>query len=235
MLVQSGGEIWRQIRNGPITVYGGWLLIVVCAIIAGIYYGQGPIKLHEKPSGSMVERFNSLERIAHWTMGISFCVLGVTGLIILFGKYILIPVLGYTVFSWLAIFSKNAHNFVAPLFIVSLLVFIVIYVKDNLPQKGDLAWLSRGWRMFAGEHMPSGRFNAGEKVWFWIGVVLLCLVVSASGLILLFPNFEQGRLLMQQPSVIHAIADIDGHGDGIIVQTASDVESTPDAASAVMT
>jgi formate dehydrogenase subunit gamma len=54
--------------------------------------------------------------------------------------------------------------------------------------------------------MPSGRFNAGEKAWFWVGVVLLSLVVSATGLILLFPNFEQGRLLMQQASVIHAVA-----------------------------
>ncbi|MBI3916770.1 MAG: formate dehydrogenase subunit gamma [Betaproteobacteria bacterium] len=208
VLVQSEGEIWRQIRNGPITVYGGWLLIAICAIIAGIYYGKGAIKLHEKPSGRMVERFNSFERIAHWTMGISFCVLGVTGLIILFGRYLVIPVLGYTVFSWLAILSKNVHNFVAPVFVVSLLVFIVIYVKDNLPEKGDLAWLAKGWRMFAGEHMPSGRFNAGEKVWFWLGVVALCLVVSATGLILLFPNFEQGRLLMQQANVIHAIAGV---------------------------
>ncbi len=208
VLVQTGGEIWRQIRNGPITVYGGWLLIAVCAIIAAIYFLKGPIKLHAKPTGRMIERFNSMERVAHWTMGISFCILGATGLIILFGKYVLLPVFGYTLFSWLAILSKNVHNFVAPVFVLSLLVFIVIYVRDNLPEKGDLGWLLNGWRMFAGEHLPSGRFNAGEKVWFWLGVVLLCLVVSASGLILLFPNFEQGRQLMQQASVIHAIAAV---------------------------
>jgi len=39
--------------------------------------------------------------------------------------------------------------------------------------------------MISGEHVPSGRFNAGEKVWFWVGVVVLSLVVSASGLVLL--------------------------------------------------
>jgi len=208
VLVQSGGEFWRQIRNGPVTIYGGWLLIVVCAIIAAIFFLKGPIKLHDKPSGRLIERFNSLERVTHWTMGICFCVLGVTGLTLLFGKYVLLPMFGYTLFSWLAILSKNVHNFVAPLFVLSLLVFIVIYIKDNLPEKGDLAWIAKGWRMFAGEHLPSGRFNAGEKAWFWIGVVLLCLVVSASGLILLFPNFEQGRLLMQQASVIHAVAAV---------------------------
>jgi formate dehydrogenase subunit gamma len=208
VLVQTEGEIWRQIRNGPITVYGGWLVIVICAIIAAIYFLKGPIKLHQKPSGRTIERFNYFERVTHWTMGISFCLLGVTGLIILFGKYVLLPMFGYTLFSWLAILSKNVHNFVAPVFVLSLLVFIVVYVRDNLPEKGDLAWMSRGWRMFAGEHLPSGRFNAGEKVWFWLGVVALCLLVSASGLILLFPNFEQGRLLMQQANVIHAIAGV---------------------------
>jgi len=208
VLVQSQGEIWRQIRNGPITIYGGWLILAICAIIAAIYFLKGPIKLHGEPSGRMLERFNSIERVTHWTVAISFCLLGVTGLIILFGKYVLLPVFGYTLFSWLAILSKNVHNFVAPVFALSLLVFIVIYIKDNLPEKGDLAWAMKGWRMFAGEHLPSGRFNAGEKVWFWVGVVLLCLVVIASGAILLFPNFEQGRLLMQQANVIHAISAV---------------------------
>jgi formate dehydrogenase subunit gamma len=208
VLVQSQGETWRQIRNGPITVYGGWLIIAICAIIAAIYFLKGPIKLHQKSGSRTIERFNALDRVTHWIMGISFVLLGITGLIILFGKYVLLPMFGYTLFSWLAILSKNVHNFVAPVFILSLIPFILIYLRDNLPEKGDLHWLVNGWKMFAGQHMPSGRFNAGEKVWFWVGVVALCLVVSASGLILLFPNFEQGRLLMQQANVIHAIAGV---------------------------
>ncbi len=208
VLVQTEGEIWRQIRNGPVTIYGGWLVIAICAIIAAIFFLKGPIKLHEKPSGRLIPRFNLLERVTHWTVAISFCLLGLTGLVILFGKYVLLPMFGYTLFSWLAILSKNVHNFVAPVFIVSLLVFIVIFVRDNLPEKGDLTWLVKAYKMFAGEHLPSGRFNAGEKLWFWIGVVVLSLVVSASGLILLFPNFEQARLLMQQANVIHAVAAV---------------------------
>ena len=211
VLVQTEGEIWRQWRNGPITIYGGWLIIAVCAIIAAIYLLKGPIKLHQKPSGRTIERFNATERYAHWTMGISFCLLGATGLIILFGKYVLLPMFGYTLFSWLAILSKNIHNFVALVFVASLLVFIVIYVKDNLPERGDFAWLAKGWRIFAGEHMPSGRFNAGEKVWFWLGVVALCLLVSASGLILLFPKLpyvDGARSLMQLANVVHAVAAV---------------------------
>jgi formate dehydrogenase subunit gamma len=208
VLVQSAGETWRQIRNGPITFYGGWLIVLVALAIAAIYFAKGPIRLHDKPTGRLIERFSLAERWAHWTMGISFVVLGVTGLIILFGKHVLLPVIGYTLFAWLTALSKNLHNFVAPLFIVGLVVFIVIYVKDNLPEKGDGAWLANGWKLFAGAHLPSGRFNAGEKLWFWVGVVALCLVLSVTGLILLFPNFDQVRATMQQANIIHAIAAI---------------------------
>ena len=202
----TAGEAWRKFRNGPITFYGGWLVVVAAAIIAAIYFTLGPIKLHDKPSGRTIERFSLTERWAHWVMAISFCVLGVSGLIIIFGKHVLLPVIGYTLFAWLTSLAKNLHNFVAPLFIVSLLVFIVIYIKDNLPEKGDLAWFAQGWKIFKGEHMPSGRFNAGEKAWFWGGVVVLSLIISASGLVLLFPNFDQVRATMQQASVVHAVA-----------------------------
>ncbi len=204
----TAGEAWRKFRNGPITFYGGWLVVLVLAVIAAIYYTQGPIKLHDKPSGRMIERFTLAERWAHWVMAISFCVLGVSGLILLFGKHVLLPVFGATLFAWLGSLAKNLHNFVAPLFIVSLLVFIVMYIKDNLPEKGDMNWLMNGWKMFKGEHLPSGRFNAGEKAWFWAGVVVLSLIICVSGLILLFPNFDQVRATMQQASVVHAIAAV---------------------------
>ena len=204
----TAGEAWRKFRNGPVTFYGGWLVVLLCAIIGAIYFTQGPIKLHDKPTGRTIERFSLAERWAHWVMGISFCVLGVSGLIILFGKHVLLPVIGYTLFAWLTALAKNLHNFVAPLFIVSLLVFIVIYLKDNLPEKGDGTWLANSWKFFYGTHLPSGRFNGGEKVWFWVGVVALCLIVSVSGLILLFPNFDQLRATMQQASVVHSIAAI---------------------------
>jgi formate dehydrogenase subunit gamma len=208
VLVQSAGNTWRQMRNGPITFYGGWLVVLVVVVLAAIYFGMGPVKLHDKHTGRLMARFTLAERWAHWVMGISFVVLGITGLIILFGKFVVLPVIGYTLFAWLTALAKNLHNFVAPLFIVSLLVFIIMYAKDNLPEKGDATWLANGWKFFRGMHLPSGRFNAGEKVWFWVGVVVLCLIVSVTGLILLFPNFDQVRSTMQLANIIHAIASV---------------------------
>jgi formate dehydrogenase subunit gamma len=206
VLVQSAGETWRQIRNGPVTFYGGWLVVIVTLIVAAIYFAMGPVKLHDKATGRMIERFSLAERWAHWVMGISFVVLGITGLIILFGKFVLLPVIGYTLFAWLSALAKNLHNFVAPLFAVSLLIFIIMYVKDNLPKSYDFSWFAKAPGFFAGRHIPSGRFNGGEKVWFWGGVVVLCLALVGSGAVLLFPNFDQLRSTMQQMSVIHMVA-----------------------------
>jgi len=206
--VSTAGEAWRKFRNGPVTFYGGWLIVIVCLALAALYFSKGPVKLHDKPTGRKIERFSLLERWAHWTLAISFCVQGASGLILLFGKHVLLPVIGYTLFAWLTALGKNLHNFVGPLFLVSLLVFIAIYIRDNFYEKGDLGWLASGWKMFRGEHTPSGRFNMGEKSYFWVGVVALCLVLSASGLVLLFPNLEQLRTTMQQASIVHAVAAV---------------------------
>lgn len=208
VLVQSAGETWRRLRNGPITIYGGWLIIIVPLLILGFYLWKGTIRLHGQPTGRKIVRFNAWDRIVHWTTAISFVILAVSGIVMLFGKHVLLPVFGYTLFSWLAILSKNLHNFVGPLFVVCTALMFFTFVKDNLPKAYDWLWVRKAGGLFSGAHVPSGRFNAGEKTWFWGGVALLGIIVSASGLIMLFPNFEQGRALMQQANVTHAIAAV---------------------------
>jgi formate dehydrogenase subunit gamma len=209
VLVQSAGETWRQIRNGPVTFYGGWLVVIVGLAILAFYFAKGPVKLHDKPTGRMIPRFSSFEQVVHWCTAISFVVLGASGLIMLFGKYVLLPVFGYTLFAWLAALSKNLHNFVGPFFIVSVLAMILMWIRDNLPRAYDWQWFAGAWAFFTrGKHIPSGRFNAGEKGWFWFGVVGLSIVVAWSGLILLFPNFDQTRAVMQQAWIWHVVAAI---------------------------
>ena len=205
--VSTAGEAWREFRNGPVTFIGGWGLVVVIAIILGLYAWKGPVKLHERPTGRLLRRFSAFEMTVHWSAAISFCILGLSGLTMLFGKHVLLPVLGYTVFAWLTQLGKNLHNFIAPLFIVSAAIMVVMWLRDNLFRAYDWRWFARAWAFFArGEETPSGRFNAGEKAWFWIGVLLLSIVMSWSGLVLLFPNFDQTRAVMQDAWIWHAIA-----------------------------
>ncbi len=206
--MSTAGEAWRKYRNGPITVYGGWLVVIALIVLGAFYLWKGPIKLHEPTTGRMILRFNMIERWAHWTMAISFSILGISGLVLLFGKHILLPVIGYTLFAWLSLLMKNLHNFVGPLFILSIVLFALIYVRHNFPAAVDFKWLASFGGLLSGKHVPSGRFNAGEKGWFWAGVVVLGTIMSISGLILLFPNFDQVRATMQQAHIVHAVAGV---------------------------
>jgi formate dehydrogenase subunit gamma len=187
---------------------GGWLLVIALAAITIFYLVKGPIRTHGAPTGRLIERFNAVERASHWVMALSFVVLALSGIVILWGKHIILPWLGYSGFSWLTIVAKNLHNFVGPLFIFSIIVMFLIYVKDNLIVSGDITWLAKFGGILSKEHVPSGRFNGGEKAWFWGGMVLLGAVMSVTGIILDFPNWNQGRELMQQANVIHAIGAV---------------------------
>jgi formate dehydrogenase subunit gamma len=204
----TAGEAWRNFRNGPLIFYGGWLLIVAALAILAYYLVKGSMKLKHPATGRLIERFSSLERIAHWSTAISFVILALSGLTILFGKFVLLPVIGYTLFAWLSALAKNLHNFVGPFFILSLLLTIIVFIKDNFWHSSDAQWIAKAGGLLSGDEVPSGRFNFGEKGWFWIGVVLLGVIMSVTGLIMLFPNFDQLRETMQQSNVIHVIGAV---------------------------
>src|SRR5438309_6313218 len=206
VLVQTYGETWRQLKNGWITPIAGWLIAAVVVMIGAFFKWRGSIKVHGEPTGRLIERFTPFERYTHWVVAVSFVILGVSGLVMMLGKYVLLPVIGYTLFAWLAQLSKHLHNFVGPVFVVSLLMLIVFLLKDNLPRLYAFMCFGILVGMVSGGHVPSGRFNAGEKVWFWVGVVVLSLLVSASGLVLLFPNFDQVRAVMIEANVVHMVS-----------------------------
>jgi len=209
VLIQASGREWRAFHNGFLTQVGGWLVVLVLAAILVFYLVKGKIRLKSPPTGRLIERFNAVERAAHWTMAISFVALGLTGIIMFFGKYIILPWLGYTGFSWLTIVSKNLHNFVGPLFIFSIVVGFLIFVKDNFLHAIDWKWLASMGGVFSGKgEVPSGRFNGLEKLWFWGGVTLLGIVMAVTGLIMDFPNWNQLRESMQLANVVHVAAAV---------------------------
>jgi len=208
VLIQSGGETWRALREGPISLYGGILLIAVPIILGLFYAWKGPMRVRGQLTGKMILRLTPWDRIIHWSVAITWLILAITGLILLFGKHVLLPVFGYTLFSWLAVAGKNLHNFIGPLFLVSMVAMFFTYLSRNLPEAGDGRWMAKVGGMFSGQHVPAGFFNAGEKIVFWLGLTLFGVVVSLSGLVLNFPNFDQGRELMQQAHLFHSITGI---------------------------
>jgi len=135
-------------------------------------------------------------------------VLAVSGIVMAFGQFFLLPLLGHALFGWLTYALKTLHNFFGPLFALSLLIIFIAFVRDNFPERGDLHWLRRGGGLFGGDEPPSGRFNAGEKLVFWIGVFLLGIFVVSSGLVLdkLLPGLAYLRGDMQIAHMVHSIS-----------------------------
>ena len=204
----NAGEAWRQVRNNWIIPYGAAVMLIVLGAIAIFYWRKGSLPLHGAETGRKIERFTPLERSAHWANAIAFCILAVSGLVMAFGKFVILPVVGATLFGWLSYALKNAHNFAGPVFAVSLVVVIITFARDNLPRAEDLRWLVHGGGLFGGKEIASHRFNAGEKVLFWAGVFLLGLVVVGSGLVLdkLLPSLVYERGTMQIAHMVHAAA-----------------------------
>ena len=208
VLVQPSGQTWRALRDGQISVYGGWALVVIFLSILTFFWFKGTIALHGPETGRKVQRFTPWERSVHWTTAGSFSILAISGLIILFGKGVLLPLIGYTLFSWLALLAKNLHNFVGPLFTVCIVLLFFTFVRHNFWKSWDFTWVREFGGMLSGREIPSGKFNAGEKLWFWGGLLSLGTIVSVSGFILDFPNFNQTRQTMQIANVVHSVATI---------------------------
>ncbi|EHP40455.1 formate dehydrogenase, gamma subunit [Cupriavidus basilensis OR16] len=210
VLIQRTGQKWRLFRNGVITVWGGWLIVTVPAAILAFFFWRGAIPLKTPRTGRMIQRFTPLERLVHWTMAISFVTLAVSGIAMLFGKYFLLPLMGHTLFGWLTYLLKNVHNVVGPVFTLSIIVGFVIFVRDNFPAREDWQWFIKLGGLVSGQHVPSGRFNAGEKAWFWGGLVVFGLILSASGWVLdmIVPGMDFYRATMQIANVIHGIAAV---------------------------
>ena len=138
-------------------------------------------------SGDTILRFATLDRFAHWLMAGSFVLLALTGLNILYGRYVLIPILGPELFSSITVGGKYIHNYLSFAFMIGLALAFILWVKHNIPTKIDWQWLKMGGGIFkAGMHPPAKKFNAGQKIIFWI-TMIGGLSVSMSGIALMFP------------------------------------------------
>jgi formate dehydrogenase subunit gamma len=207
VLIQSGGDTWRAVREGPLLRWGGILLIVVLAAIILFHLVAGSVKLEQR-TGRTITRWSLFERVMHWYTAILFIILAITGLSLLFGRTVLIPVMGKEAFAAWAGVAKPIHDWLAIPFSIGLVLMMVPWIKDSLPKAYDWTWIKMGGGYLdKSKHPPAGFVNAGEKIWFWLlffgGIVLV-----ASGVFLLFPNLGFERSTMQLAHILHAISGV---------------------------
>ena len=203
-LIQPEGQDWRNFHNRTLFTIG---IVAVCGTVAllGLFLGiRGRLRVDAGLSGRTLTRFNLLERVNHWMVASSFIVLMLSGLNLTFGRYLILPLLGPEAFTALSLWGKIAHNFLSFPFVLGLLVMLLLWAKDNIPNALDVAWLKAGGGFLKGRHPPAGRFNAGQKGIFWI-TVLGGAAVAASGYVLIFPFYLTDIAGQQLAHVIHGV------------------------------
>ena len=193
-LVRDGGGEWAELRNETLPQWSLWAIGGVAAALALFLLVFGRMKVHAGMSGVMIQRFTFIERFGHWVLGVSFVVLAITGFALLAGRAVMDwlnggddeAAMGAETYAAMVLWGKWLHNNLSWAFMLALVLVFVMWVTKNIPTWTDVKWLARGGGLIGKGHPPAKKFNAGQKIIFWV-VILLGASISASGLMLLFP------------------------------------------------
>jgi formate dehydrogenase subunit gamma len=207
LLEQPQGRDYRRFREGALPWVGGIAIIGMLLALAVFFFTRGRIMLKtDEESGRKILRFNAFERFTHWMTAACFILLAISGLNYIFGKRLLMPLIGPDAFAAWSQYAKLAHNYLAWPFMLGVLFMIAVWVKDNLPDRYDLGWLKAGG-FLNNTHPPASRFNAGQKLIFW-SVALGGIALSITGIMMLFPFFAADVNGMQWAQYIHATVGV---------------------------
>ncbi|HHB81089.1 MAG TPA: formate dehydrogenase subunit gamma [Aliiroseovarius sp.] len=205
-LMTTTGQQGRELRERYIRKYAGWAPLGVIGLLLLVHLVRGPMRLKEGRSGKTLPRFTVTARVAHWFMAVVFILLAVSGLIILLGRPLIAPYLGHAVNSALTSAAMQGHNLFGPLFILALLWLFIKFAAGNFFHPHDFKWIFRLGGLF-GHHVSSRKFNFGEKSWFWM-VILIGVVISGTGLLMLFPWLTDDLRFLQLSTILHVLGAI---------------------------
>jgi formate dehydrogenase subunit gamma len=187
LLIQADGEEWRNLRTGLLPKYGAFALGATLVALVLFFLLRGRIRIEHGLAGRTITRFSDLERTGHWLLAISFIALALTGLNVLYGRALVMPLIGKEAFAALSGGAKLVHNYVAFAFMAGLALTFLMWLRHNFPNRHDVVWLLKLGGLFSRHsHPPARKFNAGQKILFWL-VILGGVVLSVTGIALMFP------------------------------------------------
>lgn len=204
VLIQPAGRIWEHFHGVTLRWIGAIAILGMLAALLVFYLLRGTVRLESGRSGRKLVRFNAFERFVHWMTAVCFIILALSGLNITFGRVLLLPLMTPGSFAAFSEWAKYAHNFVSFPFTLGVVLLFLMWLGSNLPTRVDIEWIKRGGGLIGHDHPPAYRFNAGQKLVYWV-VALGGGAAAASGYVLIFPFYGTTIETMQQAQIIHGI------------------------------
>jgi len=201
-LVQPDGRNWRDYRRGPLLWITAACVLGMLALLLVFYAVKGEIKIAGGRGTATLLRFGAFERFMHWVTAASWCILAISGLNVVAGRVVLLPLIGNDAFSLFSTWAKYSHNFLAFPFIAGIVLMFLVWLRHNIPNKIDVEWFKQGGGFIGHGHPPAEKFNGGQKIVFWI-VVLGGGALTVTGLALMFPFYVTDITGMQLAQLAH--------------------------------
>jgi formate dehydrogenase gamma subunit len=152
---------WRESALKPASP---WVLGALLVLLLLHYVTFGPRRVREGQAEEEVPRYTRTERVAHLSVMACFAFLFLTGGAFLFG-----------INDPLGPASRFMHKVAGMGFAAVVLVMVLLWERAAWFRGYDRIWFARLGGYFSnGEDLPAGKFNAGQKVYFW--VVVVCIV-----------------------------------------------------------
>jgi formate dehydrogenase subunit gamma len=206
-LEQPEGRNWRHFHEVTLRWIGGIAILGILAVLVTFYLARGMVRIEAGRSGRTIVRFNAFERFVHWMTAVCFVILALSGLNITFGRPLLLPLMRPESFTAFSEWAKYAHNYLSFPFTLGVVLIFLMWVGGNIPTQVDIEWLKRGGGMIGHDHPPAYRFNAGQKLIYWV-VVLGGGAAAVSGYVLIFPFYGTTIETMQQAEMVHSIVAV---------------------------
>ena len=204
VLEHPAGRDWQQFHNVTLRWIAAIAILGFFAVLVIFYLVRGSVKLESGFSGRKIVRFNWFERFVHWMTAVSFIILGISGLNITFGRPLLLPLIGADNFTAWSEWAKYAHNFLSFPFTIGVVLIALMWLAGNIPNRVDVEWLKEGGGIVGDKHPDAERFNAGQKLVYWV-VVLGGGLVAVTGYVLMFPFYGTSIDNMQWAEMVHAV------------------------------
>ncbi len=167
------------------SVYAGKIFLAVLLGVPTVflihYLAFGPkVFSHD---GEKIYIFSVFKRLVHLLAAVAFLLLVPTGLMIVFGKYLG----GGSPVE----FARHLHGITTVLFLISVIPMFLFWLVEMLPTVDDIKWMFMlgGYLSKEIKEIPAGKFNAGQKMWFWVAT-LGGVVMIATGAAMYFQDFD---------------------------------------------